>query len=223
MQGCSNTSCCWSQFMKSLRSSGFCIQAIVAWKPTTCKHWQVTDRGSSIKLKAKFWWKCFCIISASWAFSSLPQDSTAVQVDSMLLFALWNRLLSTAVQTWHLCFCTLLTHIPWPFRLTWPKCLLPTFLFIHPERKELALYETVSALTHDIFCTNASYSKICLFRKALLNNLVEMSDTSRPIYHNELQMPRMDNNGLFIRRQEQRRQEGSIYSLPPMAHSSFSL
>lgn len=85
------------------------------------------------------------------------------------------------------------------------------------------LYVRVNGLTLDIDWTNSSYSKVCLFRKAPLNNLVEMSDTSTPIYHNELQMPRMDNNGLFIRRQEQRRQEGSIYSLPPMAHSSFSL
>lgn len=77
---------------------------------------------------------------------------------------------------------------------------------------------TVSALT-----LSKLWTKICLFRKAPLNNVVEMSDTSRPIYHNELQMPRMDNNGLFIRREEQRRQESSIYSLQQMAHSSFSL
>lgn len=94
---------------------------------------------------------------------------------------------------------------------------------MRPEGKGLALQVMVNALTLDIFWTNASYSQICLFRKAPLNNSVEMSDTSRPIYHNELQMPRMDNNGLFIRRQEQRRQEGSIDSLLPMAHSSFSL
>ena len=155
-------------------------------------------------------------------FSKLgPGDAAVVQVDSML-FTLWNRFLATAVQTSCSCFCTLLTQTR-PFGLTWAKCLLPTFLFIHPERKGLVLYVTVSALTLDMFWTNGSYSKIRLFSKAPLNNLVEMSDTSRPIYHNELQMPRMDNNGLFIRRQEQRRQEGSIYSLPPMAHSSFSL
>lgn len=46
-----------------------------------------------------------------------------------------------------------------------------------------------------------------------------MSDTSRPIYHNEAQMPTMDNNALFIGRQERRRQDGSIDSPQPMAHS----
>lgn len=50
-----------------------------------------------------------------------------------------------------------------------------------------------------------------------------MSDTSRPIYHNEAQMPRMDNNALFIRRQERRRQDGSIDLPQPMAHSFFWL
>lgn len=49
-----------------------------------------------------------------------------------------------------------------------------------------------------------------------------MSDTSRPIYHNEAQIPVMDNNALFIGRQERRRQDGSIDSPQPMAHS-FSL
>lgn len=220
-QGCSNRSCCWSQIIKSLCSSSFCIQAIVAWKPTTCKHWQITDRGSSIRLKAKVWWKCFCIISASWAFSFLPQDAAASGLYGVV-HATKQAFISCSPDVTFLFLQTAYTH-PGLLGLRDQNALLPTFLFIHPERKELALHTMVSALTLDIFCTNASYSKICLFRKAPLNNLVEMSDTSRPIYHNELQMPRMDNNGLFIRRQEQRRQEGSIYSIPPMAHSSFSL
>lgn len=154
--------------------------------------------------------------------SPLPEEAADASGVHVIVHTIREAFSNCSLDLTFLFLCTAYTNSG---RLGWrdQNVLLPPSLFVQPERKGLVLCVTVSALTLQAFWTNTSYSKICLFRKASLNNLVEMSDTSRPIYHNELQMPRMDNNGLFIRRQEQRRQEGSIYSLPPMAHSSFSL
>lgn len=160
---------------------------------------------------------------ASWVFSSpLPQEAADESGVHVVVHIIREASSKCSPDLTFLFLCTAYTD---PGLLGWrdQNVLLPPSLSVQPERKGLVLCVMVSALTLGAFWTRASYSTICLFRKAPLNNLVEMSDTSRPIYHNELQMPRMDNNGLFIRRQEQRRQEGSIYSLPPMAHSSFSL
>lgn len=224
-QGCSNRSCCWSQFIKSLCSSGLCTQAIVPWNEwltMTCKHWQLTERGSCTKLKANLWWKHTCISSKLGVFLPLPQETADASGVHVVVHTIKGAFSSCSPDSTFLFLCTAYTN-PGPLGWRDQNVLLPPSLFVQAERKGLVLCVMVSALTLDAFWTNTTYSKICLFRKAPLNNLVEMSDTSRPIYHNELQMPRMDNNALFIRRQEQRRQEGSIYSVPPMAHSSFSL
>lgn len=149
----------------------------------------------------------------------IPKEAADASAVHVIVHTIREDFSNCSPDLTFLFLCTAYTN---PGLLGWrdQNVLLPPSLFVQPERKGLVM---ARALTLEAFWTNTSYSKICLFRKAPLNNLVEMSDTSRPIYHNELQMPRMDNNALFIRRQEQRRQEGSIYSLPPMAHSSFSL
>lgn len=74
------------------------------------------------------------------------------------------------------------------------------FNILHKTGREMVNVVRDSDCLSWIFYADVNYSKDCLFRNRPLNNLVKMSDTSRPIYHNELQMPRVDNNTLFIRR-----------------------
>lgn len=140
----------------------------------------------------------------------------------MVLSTLLKRLSATAAQT-HISVSVHGSHRPRPLGLPWPKCFTPSFPLCAGRKERVRLCVMVSALPWMHSGPIQLIARSAFSEKHQLNNLVEMSDTSRPIYHNELQMPRMDNNGLFIRRQEQRRQEGSIYSLLPMAHSSFSL